>query len=112
MRCILTSAALCAIACAGVQASPDWVTKSNQNAKLLIDVFARYSPESASSEGVSGLDEKITSLPPGRAERLRHDIAEARAKLQGRLAAEKDPLVRQDLEILIAAADRDLRSSA
>ena len=31
-------------------------------------------------------------------------------ELQKRSAAEKDPLVRQDLEILIAQADRDIRS--
>ena len=35
----------------------------------------------------------------------------ARLELQKRLAAEKDPLVRQDLEILIAQADRDIRRS-
>ena len=35
----------------------------------------------------------------------------ARDELEKRLAAEKDPLVRQDLEILIAQTDRDIRSS-
>ena len=38
-------------------------------------------------------------------------MAVARIALEKRLAAEKEPLVRQDLEILIAEADRNIRSS-
>ncbi len=91
--------------------SPAWVQKSNQNAQLLIAIMARYSPESAGAEGVEGLDDQITALPPEQALRFRKDTAIARFELQKRLAAEKDPLVRQDLEILIAQADRDIRAS-
>jgi hypothetical protein len=91
--------------------APAWVDKSNQNAQLLIAIMARYSPESAAAEGVKGLDEQISSLPPEQSVRFRRDLAVARIELQRRLAAETDPLVRQDLEILIAQADRDIRSS-
>jgi hypothetical protein len=42
---------------------------------------------------------------------IRRDYAAARAELQSRLAKETDPLVKQDLEILIAAADRSIRGS-
>lgn len=98
-------------ASAWAQSPPAWVTKSNQNAQLLIDVMARYSPEDAGREGVQGLDEQISSAKPGEPERFRKDLAAARDELQKRLAAEKDPLVRQDLEILIAQAGRDIRSS-
>jgi hypothetical protein len=73
--------------------------------------MARYAPEAAASEGVPGLDEQISMLPPEQSERFRRDIAVARIELQKRLAAEKDALVRQDLEILIAEADRNIRSS-
>ena len=90
---------------------PAWVQKSNQNAQLLIAIMARYSPENAAAEGVPGLDQQISSLPPEQPLRFRKDMAIARLELQKRLAAEKDPLVRQDLEILIAEADRDIRSS-
>jgi hypothetical protein len=90
---------------------PAWVQKSNQNAQLLIAIMARYSPESAAAEGVDGLDDQISALPPEQPLRFRKDIAIARFELQKRLAAEKDPLVRQDLEILMAQADRDIRSS-
>jgi Bacterial protein of unknown function (DUF885) len=91
--------------------SPAWVVKSNQNSQLLVAIMARYSPEQAAQMGAPGLDEQISTSPPDQSERFRRDTAVARIELQKRLAVEKDPLVRQDLEILIAEADRDIRSS-
>jgi hypothetical protein len=95
----------------GAQSPPAWVDKSNQNSQLLIAIMARYSPEQAAQTGVPGLDEQISTLSPDQPERFRRDTAVARIELQKRLAVEKDSLVRQDLEILIAEADRDIRSS-
>ncbi len=91
--------------------APAWVQKSNQNAQLLIEIMARYSPESAAQEGVQGLDEQVSSAQPDEPERFRKDLTNARDELERRRAGEKDPLVRQDLEILIAQANRDIRSS-
>ncbi|MDQ1921113.1 hypothetical protein [Massilia pseudoviolaceinigra] len=49
--------------CAAVSAAePAWVTKSNANAKLVLNVMAKYAPESASGLGVDGYDEQITDL--------------------------------------------------
>lgn len=93
------------------QSPPAWVARSNQNAQLLITILARYAPEQAAAEGVEGLDEQISSSKPDEPERVRKDLASAREELEKRLAAERDPLVRQDLEILIAQANRDIRSS-
>jgi Bacterial protein of unknown function (DUF885) len=93
------------------QSPPAWVAKSNENSQLLVAIQARYSPEGAGSQGAPGLDEQISTFPPEQSERFRRDTAVARIELQKRLAAEKDPLVRQDLEILIAQADRDIRTS-
>ncbi len=93
------------------QSPPAWVAKSNQNAQLLIAIMARYSPEDAATNGVRGLDEQVSTLSYEEPSRFRRDTAVARIELEKRLAAEKDPLVRQDLEILIAQADRDIRSS-
>ncbi len=90
---------------------PAWVAKSNQNAQLLIAIMARYSPEDAATNGVRGLDEQVSTFSPEEPSRFRRDTAVARIELQKRLAAEKDPLVRQDLEILIAQADRDIKAS-
>lgn len=107
----LTFLLVCVCLAAAAQSPPAWVQKSNQNAQLLIDLEARYSPEDAASEGVPGLDEQISTASPGEPERLRKDLAVARIELEKRLALEKDPLVRQDLEILIAEVDRNIRSS-
>jgi hypothetical protein len=93
------------------QSPPAWVAKSNQNAQLLIDVDSKYSPESATSAGVKGLDQEISSLPRGLEEKVRADLRKARQELEARLSKETDPLVKQDLLILIGAAGRELRSS-
>jgi hypothetical protein len=93
------------------QTPPAWVEKSNQSAQLLIAIMARYSPEDAAAQGAPGLDQQISNLSPDQPVRFRKDMAVARIELQKRLAVEKDPLVRQDLEILIAEADRNIRSS-
>ncbi len=93
------------------QDQPAWVQKSNRNAQLLIDIEARYSPEGAARSGVTGLDDKVTILSADRTSRRRQDIRDAKKELETRLAAETDPLVRQDLQILIAAADMEVRLS-
>jgi hypothetical protein len=98
-------------AAAWAQTPPAWVEKSNQNSQLLIAIMARYAPENASAEGMQAFDGQISSSKPGEPERFRKDLSEARDELAKRLAAEKDPLVRQDLEILIAQANRDIRAS-
>lgn len=93
------------------QNPPAWVTRSNQNTQLLIDIDAKYSPEGAAAEGVKGLDDQITSLPADLPQRERADYQKARQELANRLANEQDPLVRQDLEILLGAVDREIRSN-
>jgi Bacterial protein of unknown function (DUF885) len=103
---------LCALPLIGfAQTPPAWVAKSNRNAQLLIDIRARYGPESAGASGATGLDEMIAVITPDRPERIRADLRAAQKELQSRLASEPDPLVRQDLEILIRSADLDVRAS-
>jgi hypothetical protein len=111
MRLLFLLALLIAVQ-AWAQTPPAWVEKSNQNAQLLIALMARYSPEQASSQGLRQFDPQVSTAAPDEPEGFRKDLAGARDELQKRLAAEKDPLVRQDLNILIAQADRDIRSSA
>ena len=93
------------------QSQPQWVTRSNQNTQILIDIESKYAPEDASQTGVRGLDDQITILTPERHDNLRADLVKARDQLKAKLAAEKDPLVRQDLEILIQSADRSIRNN-
>ena len=83
---------------------PLWVQKSNENAQVLLDVFAEFSPEMAGFFGIPGLDENILDLKPGHFERSQNAVKAGIATLHGRLPEETDPAVRQDLEILIDAA--------
>ena len=92
------------VASAQAPAKPSWVAKSDVHAKVLVDVLARFGPEGASQFGVEGLDKEILDLKPGRQERVQKELKAALADLEKRLAAETDPTVRQDLEILVDSA--------
>jgi hypothetical protein len=102
---------LCFLPLIGFAQTPAWVAKSNQNAQLLIDINARYAPEGAGASGASGLDDRVTVITPDMPERIRADMRAAGKEFQSRLASEQEPLVRQDLQILIDSADRDVRQS-
>lgn len=88
---------------------PEWVQRSDENTQVLLEVLARFAPEGAGQLGVPGLDEQILDLSPGFPERSRAAAREATAELRRRLAAEKDPAVRQDLQILIQSAEDNTR---
>jgi hypothetical protein len=87
---------------------PAWVQKSNADAMVLMDVLAKFNPEFASRFGVPGYDSKVIDLKPNVDQRTITALTQARSTLQKDLATEKDPNVRQDLEILIKAADRQI----
>jgi hypothetical protein len=98
-------------ALAGAADQP-WVTQSNQNTKVLLNVLAKYSPESASQIGVDGYDEQIVDLSRDDFELTNKDLRAAMADYQKRLQAETDPRIRQDLEILIGAVQNKLTQGA
>ena len=111
IRLVSLALALAALG-AGVPASAEtWVERSDQNTQILLDVLALQSPEGAGQLGIPGLDEEIFDLKPGFVERSREQIRQAAGTLRQRLAAEKDPKVRQDLEILILATEDQLQGS-
>jgi uncharacterized protein (DUF885 family) len=87
-----------------------WVVKSNENAKLLLEVLAKYGPEGATQLGVDGYDEKILDLSRDQFEPARADTLAVVAELEKRAAAETDARVKQDLEILISAAKDNIHT--
>ncbi len=89
----------------------DWVARSNENAKVLLEVQAKYGPEGAARIGIDGLDEEVFQLPLDLQERVTADTKAAIGVLQERLAAERHPAVRQDLEIMIGAAKDSIRGN-
>src|SRR5205823_3330416 len=71
----------------------------------------QFTPESYQVQGVEGLDDKILDLNPGYLQRSRKATGETIIWLKKSLGTEKDPLVKQDLQILIKAEDDSLRGS-
>ncbi len=111
----VTISLLAALLCAGVASAasePSWIERSNANAAPLLEIFARYIPEQAAGLGVEGHDQDIFDLKPGYDTRMEADLAAAAADYRVRLDAEQDPRLRQDLQILLAAAEEQQASSA
>lgn len=96
---------------AATPAAPAWVARSNEHARVLLMAQAPFQPEQLSFFGVPGFDDQVFDFGPRYAERFREATAKARDELRARLAAEKDPNVRQDLEILIQAATDAIEAS-
>ena len=100
------------LAGAALPAELPWVTRSNENAKILLQVLARYSPETASDLGVDGYDEAITDFSRDQFEPESSDLRGASSRLGDMMARETDAKVRQDLAILVAAANDSVASNA
>src|SRR5262245_5879017 len=95
---------------APAKTAPAWVERSNEHTRWLLLEQAKLSPEGAAAVGVDGFDEQITMLTADRSARVRESLVRGDQELQRRLSAEKDPLVRQDLEILLDANRQGLQS--
>src|SRR5438477_9551527 len=92
-------------------AVPAWVQRSNQSTRIVLESEAEFAPEFYGRQGVEGFDEKIVDLKPGVFERSRQVERKILAELESRLAKESDPLVKQDLEILIKAEKDNIKGS-
>ena len=88
--------------CAGA-ATPEWIARSNGNSQIVLDVQARFGPESAAALGLNGYDDKVIDLGPRFVERRIEAYTGVLTELNKRLAAETDPHVREDLQITIRA---------
>lgn len=91
--------------------APAWVARSNQDAQILLDAQGPFQPELVSFFGVPGYDDKVSDLGPDNPARYRAALQGAKTRLQATLASERDPNVRQDLQILIHATDQNIQGS-
>ncbi|MBC7926764.1 MAG: DUF885 domain-containing protein [Bryobacteraceae bacterium] len=92
-------------------AQPAWVAKSNEHAKVALQTLAKLSPEGAAQMGLEGYDEGISDLSSGVLERTLQANRDALAELEKRRKAEADPLVKQDLDIMITATRDAIRTA-
>ncbi len=114
----LRSEAIAALAClvlsipyASAQEQPEWVTESNAHTLYVLQQMATIAPESAARNGLDGIDEQITIMGPDLVRRSEAMLEETIAELRRRLEKTADPRVRQDIEILIASQDLQLRQT-
>src|SRR5256885_4871024 len=107
---LLLLSILSCFACAQ-ENTPEWVKRSDAYTERVNKAEAQFTPEGYGQQGVEGLDDKILDLNPGYLERSRKATRDTIDWLKKSLATEKDPLVKQDLEILIKAEEDGLRGS-
>jgi uncharacterized protein (DUF885 family) len=100
------------IASATQAAEAEWITESNRHTQVLLEVNARYAPESAADLGLEQYDRQIIDLKPKFDERQEADLAAAIKQLQAARAGVIDDRAKQDLDILIDAAQRQITTSA
>jgi len=91
--------------------APAWIATSNRYAQILLQAQAEFAPEHVSSVGLPGYEDKVSDLGPGYAARERSALSAARAQLQQALVTERDPNVRQDLQIMLDATARQIEGS-
>jgi uncharacterized protein (DUF885 family) len=90
-------------------APASWIARSDANARVLVALDVEFAPERASQLGVEEADERTSDLAPGFRARRLAALRGAKQELQTRRGAETDPLVTQDLDILLRAVDLDSR---
>ena len=99
---------LLVVAPALAAAVPDWVRESDAAAQPMLRVIAQFGPEGAQRIGVDGVDDKTVDLGPGYSERYRAALEAAAKELEATLPATRDPKVREDIQILIDNAHRQI----
>lgn len=94
-----------------VRPAPDWVKRSNELAQPLLKAQAEFAPEFASFFGLPGYDDRVADLGPNNGERQRAALRGAKDTLQKDLQTEENPFVRQDIDIMLHAADQQIEGS-
>jgi hypothetical protein len=90
------------------QEAPAWIEASNAYTAQLLEMEAQFQPEGASQTGLEQYDGLAMDIGPNLNERY---VAAAHAQLarfEAAQARESDPLLKQDLHILIDSLQRDI----
>ena len=89
----------------------DWVKRSNEIAYKILESGAKFAPEFSGQSGVDGYDEEIFDLKDNLVQRqLENDEANLKM-LNGLLSKEKDPRVKQDIEIMIQSVNDSIEAT-
>jgi hypothetical protein len=89
---------------------PAWVARSDAYTQPVLKDTGRYHPESASEVGDESFDTAVADFKPRVYERELADTEKRLVELRRERAAEQDPKVRQDLDILIESRVKQIAS--
>ena len=81
--------------------TPEWVQRSNEIAYRVLESTAQFVPEFAGQTGIDGYDGEVFDLKPNLYERQQAASEQDLIYLNGLLETEEDPMVTQDIEIMI-----------
>ena len=96
---------------AAAQETPAWIERSNEYTLQLLELQAQFSPEGASQTGLDQYDGLAMDLAPNLTERFIAAEEARLAEFRAAQARETDPLLRQDLQILIDSIENDIEGS-
>jgi hypothetical protein len=107
-------AALCAtlVASAAAAADRSWTERSDRNTAIVFEALGAFEPEWMSYLGVERFDPEVIDLKAGRVQRFDAAALGVLERLAALRTEERDPAVRQDLDILIDALERMRRTRA
>ncbi len=89
-------------------AAPSWVETSNGYTQQVIDFQARFFPTGAAAAGYEQYDGLVNDMSLDRDERYVAAAKKLIADFEAAQAKETNPLVRQDLQILVASLQADI----
>ena len=104
VQVVLVASGLC-VSAAALSETPAWVAESNRAADRLLAVQAKYAPEAVSGAGVEKYDADVLDLKPGTVTRQEADLDAVAQEFSAELKDAHDPRVREDLAILMKAAE-------
>jgi hypothetical protein len=100
---------VCAAAAAQDRA---WIERSDRNTAMVFDVLGAFYPEWMSSLGIEKFDTAVNDLKPGYVKRIEAALAAQIGRLAAAKQKESDRRVREDLDIVIEALERNRRTNA
>ena len=100
-------------AAAGVATAQDraWIEASDRYSNQLLETLGAFYPEWMSELGLERYDTAVRDLQPRRVERADAALGAMAARLRAARLNERDPRVREDLEILLDAIARERRTA-
>jgi hypothetical protein len=106
--------ALCAGLAVSAAAAADrsWIERSDRNTAIVFEALGAFEPEWMSYLGVERFDPEVIDLKAGRVQRFDAAALGVLERLAALRTQERDPAVRQDLDILIDALKRMRRTRA